>query len=192
MSTIFILSQVCVFTGTAIDFIARIMKTKKWILIFMIIASFFYVSSYIFLNSPLAAIINAINLVRSLVYLFIDEKNKPFKSYIAPMIITIVATCISVAVFWNNAIDLFMIASLTMLSIVFAFKNLLAIRIVTIANAGIWVAYNILLNSFMGALCSGINILVALIAIILYDIIEPRKKKHLAEKQEQPLQNEEK
>lgn len=173
----YIISQVLVFIGTGLDLIARLLKSKKWILIFMVLGSFFCVASYIFISSPLAAIINAINLVRTLYYIYLNEKDKPLKSYIIPIILTIVASSVSVAVFWKDAFDLFMIVSLTLLAVGFSFKNLLTIRIITIVNALIWVLYNSLLSAYVSVLCNVLNIILALVAIILYDIIEPRKKK---------------
>ncbi len=175
---LYIISQVLIFVGTGIDLVSRLLKSKKWILIFMVTASAFYVASYLFINSPLAAIINAINLVRTLDYIYLNEKKKSLKSYIVPIILTITASSVFVAVFWTNAFDLFMIASLAILAIGLASKNLLTIRIVTIVNSAIWVFYNLLIGSPMGAICSALNIVLALIAIILYDIIEPRRKKN--------------
>ena len=181
----YIISQVLVFLGTALDLIARLLKSKKWILVFMVIASSLYVASYIFISSPLAAIINAINMVRTFYYIYLNEKNKPLKSYVIPIVLTVVASSASVAIFWQNAFDLFMIASLTLLAVGFASKNLLTIRIITIVNASIWVFYNLLLVAYVSVLCNVLNIVLALVAIILYDVLEPRKKKKLSLAEEQ-------
>ncbi len=181
MSILYIISQVLIFIGTAIDLAARLMKSKKLILILMVISSCFSVASYIFISYPLPAIINAINLARSIYYVYLNEKDKPLKSYIVPIVLTVITTCISVACLWTNAYDLFMIASLSILAIGFSFKNLLEIRIITIVNAAMWLFYNILLGAYVGALCNVLNIILAIVGIILYDIIAPRKQKKQVE-----------
>ena len=138
----YIASQVLVFTGIAVELIGRLMKSKRLVLVFLFIACLFYVSSYICLKSPLPAIINGINVLRSFTYAYLNEKNKPFKSYVFPIVLTVVLAVPFVVIFWTGPLDLFMLASVIVLSVGLAIKNMLTVRLCLMANNSMWAVYN--------------------------------------------------
>lgn len=181
MTPLYIASQVLVFIGIAVDLVGRIMKNKKLVLIFTVVASAFYVSSYICLAAPLPAIINGVNVVRNFVYVFLNEKDKPFKSYIIPMILAILSTVPFVAIFWTSPMDLFMIASITVLTIGLAFKNMLSVRLSLILNSALWCVYNFSLKGYANMTCDIINMSISVVAIILYNVIPYIKQKKAAQ-----------
>ncbi len=78
----YITSQILVFIGLIIDLIGKCLKRKGQVLTFNIIASIFYTLSYVFLISWLGVIVNFLNLVRSLWFVYLTKKDSGYKKYI--------------------------------------------------------------------------------------------------------------
>ncbi len=174
---LFIISQILAFVGTGIDLTGKVMKNKKGILVCLVTASALFVLSYVFLNSPLPAIINGIALGRNLIYTYLNSKQKPFKSFVIPMIISVALTTLAVGLLWTGPFDIIMIVSILLLSVGLAFKNTLIVRICLMFNSGIWIIYDFALGAFANVACDVTNILINLIATIIYHVILPRKAK---------------
>ncbi len=173
---LYIISQVLVAIGIVFDFIGRTTKTKKSIISFMVIASIFYVLSYFFLLRPLPAIFNALCIVRGVVFLYLDEKQKSLTPYIITSIILLTLTCVSVAVYWNNVLDVFMIVSMLLLLFIFTFKNTLIIRLGLIGNFVLWMTYNFSLSAYVNMASDTLQVIPTIASLIWYDLIEPRKQ----------------
>lgn len=173
---LYIISQILMGVGLIIDLSSRIMKNKKYILIYMTLASLFYISSYLCLLNPIPAISNACNLFRGISYLYLDKKNKPFKFYLIPMAIIFSSFAIAIGFLWRNEMDIIMIVSIVVCTTCLAFKNLLVVRIGLIANSLMWIPYNIYIASYMGAVTNILNVLFVLGAIIYYHVILPKKQ----------------
>lgn len=177
----FIISQILAFVGTGIDLTGKVMKNKKGILICLVTGSSLFVLSYIFLKSPLPAIINGIALVRNLIYTYLNSKQKPFKSFVPTLVISVLLTIIAVVIFWNNPYDIIMIVSILLLSIGLAFKNTLYVRISLMCNNSIWIIYDLSLGAYINVACDIINVLVNFTSTMIYHVILPkREKKKLA------------
>lgn len=173
---LYIISQVLMGLGMTIDLSSRIMKSKKFILVYMTLASVFYVSSYLCQNSPLPAVANACNLVRGISYLYLDKKAMPFKYYLIPMAIIFCGFGVAIGFLWRDNMDIIMIISILLCTICLAFKNLLVVRIGLIANSSIWIAYNAYIASYVGVACNVLNIIFVIAAIISYHVILPKKQ----------------
>lgn len=76
----YITSQILVFIGLIIDLIGKCLKRKGQVLTFNIIASIFYTLSYVFLISWLGVIVNFLNLVRSLWFVYLTKKDSGYKN----------------------------------------------------------------------------------------------------------------
>lgn len=173
----FIISQILAFVGTGIDLTGKVMKNKKGILICLVTGSSLFVLSYIFLKSPLPAIINGIALVRNLIYTYLNSKQKPFKSFVPTLVISVLLTIIAVVIFWNNPYDIIMIVSILLLSIGLAFKNTLYVRISLMCNNSIWIIYDLSLGAYINVACDIINVLVNFTSTMIYHVILPKREK---------------
>ena len=165
---LYILSQISVFIGVILDLIGKGTKNKKYLLLFLTLSNIFYITSYIFLFKPLPIIANSLFLIRGLVYLVLDNKKAPFKYYLFPMILFISAFCIALGFLWSSPMDLFMLASMLIVSIILAFKNMLMIRIFLIINSALWATYNFTIKGYVNSICDVLQIIVLIYAIIKY------------------------
>ena len=175
MTTEYILSQVCVFVAFAIDLMSYFWKSKKFFLLFCVASSVLYISSYVFLGYYLPVAANAMFFVRAVWYFYLNEKDKPFKSHIIPIIALNVAFAVAFAFLYLSPLDFFLLASMILLTIGFAFKNMLIVRICCCVNATFWATYNFIIKGYVNFACSLSMMFVILFTIFLYHIL-PRIK----------------
>lgn len=173
----YITSQILVFIGLVIDLTGRCLKRKKNFLFFNVTAPLFYVSSYIFLNSWLGAMANGLNLIKNCFYIYFDKNSKNYKYYILTMVVIIAVFSVSLFIFWKSVLDLFLLASLIILCVGFAFKKILIARITLILNSLIWLVYNFSLKGYVNMICNLSGIVISLSAIIIYDCVPYFKRK---------------
>ena len=176
----YILSQVSVGIGMVVDLIGKVMKSKKLLLIFMAISSVFYSISYILLSSYLPAIMQILLLVRAVWYMYLDEKQKPIKSYLLPFTLVNAIFVVSVVFFWGNAMTIVLIVAMFILTFCLMFKNMVFIRISLIANSLLWCAYNFTIQGYVNMACEFCSVVLYLIALFAYNILPAiRRKRYL-------------
>lgn len=174
---LYIASQALVLIGMILDLIGKTMKSKKFILFFMTIANIFYVSSYICLKSPFAAIANSVNFVRCITYFVLDEKEKPITTYLLPMVLFDIACIASVIVFWSGAQDLLLLFAMLLSNTILISKNTLIIRTGLLFVGIAWCSYNFTLHSYGAMVCDILNFIFVLVALIYYNFYLERKKR---------------
>lgn len=167
----YITSQVLVFVGLIIDLIGRCLKNKKQVLEFNICASIFYISSYLFLQTWLGAIANAINFLRNLHYVFLDKKGNPYYHYLIPMTLAIVVFISCLICFWTGTLDLFLLASVIITTVGFSFKRDLLTRITILINSLLWAVYNFSVKGYVNFACDLIGLTIVIVSLIIYNII---------------------
>lgn len=174
---LYIASQVLVLIGMILDLIGKTMKSKKFILLFMTTANIFYISSYLCLRSPYAAIANSINFVRCITYFVLDEKEKPITTYLLPMFLFDIASIANVIVFWSGAQDLLLLFAMLLSNTILIFKNTLVIRAGLLFVGVAWCSYNFTLHSYGAMVCDILNFIFVLVALIYYNFYLEHKKK---------------
>ena len=174
---LYIASQLLFAVGMIIDIGSRIMKNKKYMLLLMAIASIFYVASYICLKSPLSAISNGLNLIRSFVYLFLEKKNKSFKYFILPIFLILASFTTAQVFYWNSLLDMFIIAAMFSSTIFLAFKDTFIIRIGLTFTITMWAIYDFTLHAYVNMACDILNIIILIFTLIYYHYILPKKRK---------------
>ena len=175
----YVTSQIIVFIGLIFDLIGRCLKRKNQVLIFNVIASLFYVSSYLFLTSWLAAIANALNLIRNLWYIHLTNLGSRYNKFIIAIISIMSIFILSLFIFWNNNLDLILLASMLISTIGFSFKNMLYLRIFIIINSSLFLTYNFTIQGYVNMFCDLIGIIITITAIIIYHLIPYIKNKKL-------------
>ena len=177
--TMYILSQVCVFIGFAIDASSYFFKTKKNFLFLCIIYSSFYTLSYVFLNLYLPMIANIIFFVRNLWYKYLNDKNKSFKAYLIPIFVLNAAFITSFVLLYASPLDFFLLASILLLTVVFALKNMLIIRIFAVFNGALWAVYNFIVKGYVNFACNILMMIIILITIFIHHILPKIKEKKI-------------
>ena len=165
----YLVSQILVITGVIIDLISKLLKNKKLILLFMFIASIFFVLSYLFLKNPLAATANGVALTRYIWYLYLNQKNKNFKHYILPIVLLNVLFIIAFIFFMQSALDIILIVSTLILSFGLALNNLNMVRFSLLVNAILWAFYNFIIGAYGSFGCNILNIVVVIYALVYYN-----------------------
>lgn len=173
----YITSQILVFIGLIIDLIGKCLKRKGQVLTFNIIASLFYTLSYIFLISWLAMIVNFLFIIRSLWFMYLTNRDDSYKKYIIPIFCILSIFIINLFIFWENALDLILLASITISTIGFSLKKMLHVRISMLVNSLLFIVYNFTLQGYINMLCDLMGIIISFSAIIIYDIIPFIQKK---------------
>lgn len=172
----YITSQIIVFIGLIIDLGGRFFKSKKMVVLSNVIASLFFVVSYIFLQSWLGAVANTLNLVRNAWYVHIEEKQKPHKAYWGPVLMVFVCFIPILILCWNSALDLFVLFSLCITTFGFLFSNVLYVRLAIIMNGLLWAVYNFSIQGYVNLICDISSIMITLISLIMYHVIPAIRK----------------
>ncbi len=177
MTTEYILSQIFVFIAFGIDLVSYFWKSKKFFLLFCIASSVLYVSSYVFLGYYLPVVANSLFFVRAVWYFYLNEKDKDFNSYIIPIIVLNIAFSVAFVFLYLSPLDFFLLASMILLTIGFAFKDMLFVRICCCINAAFWATYNFIIKGYVNFACSLSMMFVILFTIFLYHILPKIKAK---------------
>lgn len=165
----YILSQVAVFIGMAIDLTGQAMKNKKYILVFLSISCVFYATSYILLGSVLAAVVNGLAILRGIAYLLMDKHKLAYKWYLIPMFLTNAIFAVFAVFFWNNLLDIILVVSVFILTLGLTFKNVNIVRPFLIANNLMWFVFNLIYHSYVGIACNVAGLIISITALIVYN-----------------------
>lgn len=171
MDTIYLLSQIMAGLGLTFALISAMMKTKKLMLTFMICGSLSNIASYALIQSVMSVIVCAFVLARSISYFILTQKEKPFKYYLLPMCLVLIGFYCVFPFIYKVPIDLIVICTTTLCTIVLAFRNLLAIRISLCISCALWVVYDLYLVSYVMVVSDVAHIVAYLVAIIIFNII---------------------
>lgn len=80
-------------------------------------------------------------------------------------------------IFWNNALDLILLASISISTIGFSLKNMFHVRISMLINGFLFIVYNFTLQGYVNMFCDLTGIIISITSIIIYDIIPYIKNK---------------
>ena len=172
----YILSQVLVGIGMIIDLVGKIINKKKYFLLFLLLACSFYTASYVCLLQPLPVILNLIGVIRSIWFAALEKRGKEEKDYITPVMIFIIITFVSYAIFFTNWLDIVLPISMIVASVALVFRKMLYVRIGLIINSVLWLVFNLSIKGYINALCDILTIILLSVSIVLYDILKIQKK----------------
>ncbi len=167
-----IAAQIIGFCGAITYFLVFQQKRRKRILALSVAAAFFFVIHFILLGAYTGAAMNAIGVVRSLVYYFNDKRFFKSKLWLALFIVVALTSCIMT---WDDAFSLLPLFSMTTTSISFWLKNEKMIRVITLPTSPAWFIYNLHNGSIAGMATEVIVTSSLLISIIRYDILKREK-----------------
>lgn len=178
--TTFILAQI--FTGISCLFyaISLLLKSKAKLLIVQIISSIFFIAQYFLLGSYIGGIVATLEMIRIVVFYFIDKyRNTPKLRFIASASF-IVLGLISATFTWANWYSIFPLLGLIAVTVCLGFNNLIALKISCIFSAICASFYLYLLSSIFGMFTQIFIIIVGVTGLIIYIL---KNKKNIKEQQ---------
>lgn len=164
----FILAQILSFIAMAINAVAVQLKTKKQILLTIVISNLLFVISYILLKAYVGALTCGIVAIEIIINTILEDKGKstPRPLIILYLIISIVLGIIT----FGNYMDLLPIIA----SILFIFTLRQAkekyVRLLILGNLTSWIIYDFLVRAYLAGISDLFIISSTITAIIRYDI----------------------
>ncbi len=170
----FIISQIVGIIALLLVCVSYFFKSKKFFLIFQIIANLFYGLSYIFVNIYGAGIITLISILRCL-YLYFSEKYN-FKQAIYFLPIFVVSYIIVGVIYLNSLLDIIPIITATIFTFSFYIKDMQIMRYTCLVPQVMLIIYAFLCKTYANALLNLIESLVIVVSIIKFYIENKQKK----------------
>ncbi len=177
----YIISQIIVAIGMIIDLAGKLMKTKRLLLLFMVLAPAFYSLSYFILENYLPAITQILLLIRAVWYLRLHEQKKSPKHYILPLILINSLFAVVLAFFWQGPINIVLIFVMLVSTVCLIFENMLFIRCSLICYSLLWISYDITVKGYVKMTCSIVTICLLIVSIIIYEILPRIREKRKIE-----------
>ena len=171
MTILYILAQVFAVLGIVFALISAIMKTKRWMLTFMLCGSLCNITSYALIMSLISVVVCVFALTRTIWYYILTHKEKATKNFLLPMCLVLIGFSICFPFLYKEPIDCILIISTYTTTIILAFRNMLAIRLGLIVSCVVWFVYDWYLASYVMVLSDVGHVVMYIIAIIIYNII---------------------
>lgn len=170
----FILAQILSFLGMVINMVAVQLKTKKQILLTIVISNILFVISYILLGAYVGALTCGITAVEIVINTILENKGKK-----TPKALIIVYLLISISIgilTWGNIVDLLpIIASILFIPTLIQAKERY-VRLLILGNLIAWGSYDVIVRAYSAAISDLFVITSTVTAIYRYDIKKKEKK----------------
>jgi uncharacterized membrane protein YuzA (DUF378 family) len=168
MMTAFLLAQI--FTGISCAFYALslLLKSKSKLLIVQIISSIFFVTQYFLLGSYIGGAIATLEMIRVVVFYFINKYKDTNKVRFIASISFIVVGLVCAIFTWANWYSIFPLLGLITVTVCLGLKNLIALKISCIFSALCATFYLYLLGSIFGMFTQIFIIIVGITGLIIY------------------------
>ena len=164
----FILSQILSFIALVINMVAVQLKTKKQILLTIVISNLLFVISYLLLGACVGALTCGIVAIEIIINTILEDKGKKTSIYLIVLYL-VVSILIGVLTF-SNLIDLLPIIA----SILFLFTLVQSkekyVRLFILGNLTSWIIYDFFVKAYLDGISDLFIISSTIIAIIRYDI----------------------
>ena len=144
---------------------------KKVLLKYQIISSFLYALQYVFLSAWTGSLMNLMCMIRNIVYSKFENKRVPL------WIVGIVIVCmIGLSMFsYTGIISLLPMIAVVIYTISLSQSSLKIVRLVEIISCTLFIIYNINVLAYTGLIATVIELIMALIGIIRFDIKNTKK-----------------
>lgn len=164
----FIIAQILSFTAMIINMIAVQFKSKKQILLTIVISNVLFVISYIFLKAYIGAITCGITAIEILINTILENKGKKTPLY---LIILYLIISISIGIFsFSNIIDLLPIFASILFILTLIQSKEKNVRLLILGNLMSWVIYDFFVKAYLAGISDTFVISSTITAIVRYDI----------------------
>ena len=142
-------------------------KDMRLILLLVFLANTFVGASYIFTGAFNGLASCALGAVQTVINYFFDRKNKPLPKWLVG-IYALAFTVVNLLVF-SRITDIFALMECFAFILSIAQKSGKQYRLWNLANAGLWLTYDLCTLSFGPVITHGSQLLITLFGMIMYD-----------------------
>lgn len=174
LTTSYIISQIIFAIGAVLGAIGAQQKAKKNILIFFSASTFVASTGFVFLEAYPGALSLFVMAVFGIINYNFDKKEKkiPIAILIAFIFVIIGLGVITFA----TITDILPIIAAVCYTLAMVQQKENKVRLFTIANLSLFVAYDLITTAYVASLTDGIFAISTIIAIVRYDIVPALKK----------------
>ena len=141
-------------------------RTHKRILAFQLAANTVFCIHFIMLGAYTGALLNAVAAFRSLVFV---NKGKSWADNILWLYVFCVISVVAGIITWNGPASILPIAGMICTTVAFWIKKPALVRLTAFPSSPMWLAYNLINNSYAGVITEIINMCSIITAIIRID-----------------------
>lgn len=170
----FILAQISSFISMIVNIIAVQLKTKKQMLLTIIVANLFFVISYLLLGAYAGALIYGILDIEIIINMLLENKGKRTPK---SLIVVYIIISIIIGIFtFNNVIDILPIIAAIFFIFTFRCRKEKYVRFLILENLISWIVYDFFVSAYLAVISDVFIAVSTIIAIIRYDIRKEVKK----------------
>lgn len=170
----FILAQILSFIAMVINMVAVQLKTKKQILLTIVISNLLFVISYILLGAYVGALTCGIVAIEIIINTILEDKGKRTPKYL--IVLYLIISIILGILTFGSLIDLLPIIA----SILFIFTLVQSkekyVRLLILGNLTSWIIYDFFVKAYLAGISDLFVISSTITAIIRYDIKKKLKE----------------
>lgn len=162
----FILAQILSFIAMIVNMIAVQLKTKKQILLTIVVSNVLFIISYILLNAYIGALTCGIVAIEIIINMILEDKGKS-----TPKALIIVYFIISIllgAITFSTIIDLLPIIASILFILTLRQSKEKYVRILILGNLTSWVIYDYFVKAYLAGISDLFVILSTITAIFRY------------------------
>ena len=173
--TNFLLAQIFIGISSTIYGLSLLLKNKTKLLFLQIISCCFFVTQYFLLGAYIGGIVAGLEMIRCIVFYFIDKKFNTNKVRITSCVIFCILGLLSAIFTWENWFSILPLLGLLAVTICLAFKNVISLKIACIFSALCAFAYMIFYKSYFGCATQLFIAIVGISGLIVY-LIKNKKQ----------------
>lgn len=164
----FILAQILSLIAMVINVVAVQLKTKKQILLAIVAANIFYVTSYILLGAYTGALTCIILIIVIIINTILEDKGKRTPKILIGAY-SIIYITIGIITF-KNLIDILPIIASILFIVTLIQEKEKYVRILILGNATSWIIYDFIVSAYLTSVSDLFVIVSTITAIYRYDI----------------------
>lgn len=168
----YIIAQVIGIIALVLAVISFQQKTHKYIVAFQLAANFAFVLHFGLLGAYTGAILNAVALLRSVVFV---NKGKRWADNRIWLWLFCALSVAAGIVTWKNALSVLPILGMVCTTVAFWIKTPKYVRMCALPSSPLWLVYNFVSSAWGGVITEIINMASIIIAVIRFDIIGEKK-----------------
>lgn len=164
----FILAQILSFIAMVINMVAVQLKTKKQILLTIVVSNLLFVISYILLGAYVGALTCGIVAIEIIINTILEDKGKVTPKFLI-IIYLIISIIIGITTF-NSLIDLLPIIASILFILTLRQAKEKYVRLLILGNLTSWIIYDFFVKAYLAGISDLFVISSSITAIYRYDI----------------------
>ena len=182
------IAQILGLCGMVLNILSYQSKSKNGILIMQLVGSVFFSVSFFMLNAPVGAMMNAVAIIRAIVYANGEKLHSEKPAWLYGFItvyICIYAMSFFVfktePVFRNFAVELLPVLAMSVATSSYMVGNAKVVRLFSFISSPLWLTYNIFNLSIGGIVTESVALISITVGLLRYDLKKRGAKNDKAE-----------